>query len=153
MNVIYHVSEHFFLTTFLDWLYIHLWLEVIVQLVAMFMLTRRFRMKEDTEASAFDNQSSSIIRLNSSTILYLREVNKYLAMVCLLREENFARQGSFILFMAFCAQSNGFRNATPARRCRNRQCGSLPLPSTREAKEASKKKPSFFCSLSDLEEV
>lgn len=53
--------------------------------------------EEDNESSAFDSQSSSIIRLNSSTILYLREVNKYLAMVCLLREENFARQGTWCI--------------------------------------------------------
>ncbi|XP_074656153.1 ras-related GTP-binding protein C-like isoform X2 [Tubulanus polymorphus] len=48
---------------------------------------------EDTETSAFDTQSSSIIRLNNATILYLREVNKYLALVCILREDSFDRQG------------------------------------------------------------
>lgn len=42
---------------------------------------------------AFDNESSSLIKLNNNTILYLREVNKFLALVCILREENFNRQG------------------------------------------------------------
>ncbi|XP_055342998.1 ras-related GTP-binding protein C-like [Paramacrobiotus metropolitanus] len=60
-----------------------------------------YGMREDVEASAFDSQSSSIIRLNSSYILYLREVNKYLALVCLLREENFSRQG-LIDYNFFC---------------------------------------------------
>lgn len=40
----------------------------------------------------FDSQSSSLIKLNNNTILYLREVNKFLALVCILREDNF-RQG------------------------------------------------------------
>lgn len=50
-------------------------------------------MREDLEAAAFDNQSSSLIKLNNGTILYLREVNKFLALVCILREDNFDRQG------------------------------------------------------------
>uniref|UniRef100_A0A0K8TPU2 Putative small gtpase involved in nuclear protein import n=1 Tax=Tabanus bromius TaxID=304241 RepID=A0A0K8TPU2_TABBR len=46
-----------------------------------------------SEETAFDNQSSSLIKLNNSTILYLREVNKFLALVCILREDNFNHQG------------------------------------------------------------
>ena len=48
---------------------------------------------DDGEVSAFDCQSSSIIKLNNATILYLREVNKYLALVGILREDSFERQG------------------------------------------------------------
>ena len=33
-------------------------------------------LREDGEACAYDNQSSSIIRLTNGTILYLREVNR-----------------------------------------------------------------------------
>lgn len=47
----------------------------------------------DGEGSPFDNQSSSIIKLNNGTVLYLREVNRFLALVCILREDNFDRQG------------------------------------------------------------
>lgn len=54
----------------------------------------RFSLREDLEAAAFDNQSSSLIKLNNGTILYLREVNKFLALVCILREDNFDRQGN-----------------------------------------------------------
>lgn len=46
-----------------------------------------------SEETAFDCKSSSLIKLNNSTILYLREVNKFLALVCILREDNFSRQG------------------------------------------------------------
>lgn len=34
-----------------------------------------------------------MIRLNNSTVLYLREVNRFLSLVCILREDNFSRQG------------------------------------------------------------
>lgn len=41
----------------------------------------------------FDCDSASIIKLNNQTVLYLRQVNAFLALVCILREENFDRQG------------------------------------------------------------
>jgi len=43
--------------------------------------------------SAYGARSSSIIKLNNGSVLYLREVNRYLALVCLLREENFEKHG------------------------------------------------------------
>lgn len=51
-----------------------------------------FRMKED-EGLAYDEETQSIIKLSNGTVLYLREVNKYLALVCLLREDNFDKHG------------------------------------------------------------
>jgi Ras-related GTP-binding protein C/D len=47
----------------------------------------------DEENSGFDRESSSTIRLNNETVLYLREVDEHLAVVCILREDNFERQG------------------------------------------------------------
>merc|ERR1711953_725902 len=41
---------------------------------------------------ACDAKSSCIIRLNNDRLLYLREVDRCLALVCILREENFDRQ-------------------------------------------------------------
>lgn len=52
-----------------------------------------YGMKDDVEASAFDSQSASTIKMNNSTVLYLKEVNKYLALVCILRDDSFERQG------------------------------------------------------------
>ncbi|CCI48210.1 hypothetical protein ABG067_004130 [Albugo candida] len=54
-----------------------------------------YGMQDDAESDslAFDANSSSVIRLNNGMILYLREVNNYLALVCLLRAENFPKQG------------------------------------------------------------
>lgn len=56
----------------------------------IFFIYCRFRSDSGT---AFDDQSSSLIKLNNSTVLYLREVNKFLALVCILREYSFSRQG------------------------------------------------------------
>ncbi|KAG8178644.1 hypothetical protein JTE90_010555 [Oedothorax gibbosus] len=50
-----------------------------------------YGLKED-EANAFNSKSSNIIKLNNRTVLYLREVNRFLALVCILREDNFNRQ-------------------------------------------------------------
>merc|ERR1712014_498735 len=41
---------------------------------------------------ACDAKSSCVIHLNNGRLLYLREVDKCLALVCILREENFDRQ-------------------------------------------------------------
>lgn len=44
------------------------------------------------QTTPYDAQSAAAIRLNSGMILYLREVSAYLALVCVLREEHFARR-------------------------------------------------------------
>ncbi len=51
-------------------------------------------LPEETEVAAFDEESASVIRLNNSTVLYMREINKVLALVCILREENFTKPGT-----------------------------------------------------------
>ncbi|XP_045620235.1 ras-related GTP-binding protein C isoform X1 [Procambarus clarkii] len=61
--------------------------------------------KDDGMQVPFDKESSSIIKLNNATVLYLREVSRYLALVCILREDNFDRQG-IIDYNFLC-----FRNA------------------------------------------
>ncbi|KAJ3044696.1 hypothetical protein HDV00_001100 [Rhizophlyctis rosea] len=40
-----------------------------------------------------DPEAHAIIRLNNGMILYLREVNTHLSLVCLLREDHFEKQG------------------------------------------------------------
>eukprot|EP00744_Colponema_vietnamica_P004129 GILI01006210.1.p1 GENE.GILI01006210.1~~GILI01006210.1.p1 ORF type:complete len:352 (-),score=126.67 GILI01006210.1:343-1398(-) len=52
-----------------------------------------YGMKEgDTDNLAYDSQSQSLMKLNSSMVLYLKEVERFLALVCLVREEHFDRQ-------------------------------------------------------------
>ncbi len=56
-----------------------------------------FRVKDEAEvSSSFDDHSSSVIKLNNSTVLYFREVGHHLAVVCILREENFERRGKYL---------------------------------------------------------
>jgi len=52
-----------------------------------------YGMKEDGDGLAYDEQSASVIRLSNGMVLYLREVNNYLALVCLMRAEHFQKQG------------------------------------------------------------
>lgn len=52
-----------------------------------------YGMADDVDAMAYDRGSSSIIRLSNKMVLYLREVNRYLALVALLREEDFDKHG------------------------------------------------------------
>ena len=42
---------------------------------------------------AYDAHSSSVIKLSNGMVLYLREVNSYLALVCILRADNLTKRG------------------------------------------------------------
>lgn len=59
-----------------------------------------YSLQDEPDSPAFDSQSSSLIKLNNGTILYLREVNRFLALVCILREDNFDRQGISLILIA-----------------------------------------------------
>eukprot|EP01101_Sappina_pedata_P000975 TRINITY_DN11105_c0_g1_i1.p1 TRINITY_DN11105_c0_g1~~TRINITY_DN11105_c0_g1_i1.p1 ORF type:complete len:365 (-),score=161.85 TRINITY_DN11105_c0_g1_i1:101-1135(-) len=52
-----------------------------------------YGLKGEAEGLAYDEKSHSMIKLSNGMVLYLREVNKYLALVCLIREENLKKYG------------------------------------------------------------
>jgi len=52
-----------------------------------------YGMAEGQEGLAYDPKTKAVISLNSDMVLYMREVNQFLALVCLLRKEHFERQG------------------------------------------------------------
>eukprot|EP01100_Stratorugosa_tubuloviscum_P001513 TRINITY_DN1335_c0_g2_i1.p1 TRINITY_DN1335_c0_g2~~TRINITY_DN1335_c0_g2_i1.p1 ORF type:complete len:362 (+),score=124.05 TRINITY_DN1335_c0_g2_i1:58-1086(+) len=52
-----------------------------------------YGMKNESEPLGYDSESQAIIKLSNGMVLYLREVNKYLALVSLLRSENFEKHG------------------------------------------------------------
>ncbi|CAG0924033.1 unnamed protein product [Notodromas monacha] len=52
-----------------------------------------YGLRDDDDSDAFDNQSGSTICLNNGTVLCLREVNRFLALLFILREDSFTRQG------------------------------------------------------------
>mmetsp|Transcript_35217 Transcript_35217/g.101399 ORF Transcript_35217/g.101399 Transcript_35217/m.101399 type:complete len:339 (-) Transcript_35217:305-1321(-) len=53
-----------------------------------------YSMNEDGGTSSFSSEgkASCIIHLKSGTLLYLREIDRSMVLVCILREENFDRQ-------------------------------------------------------------
>ncbi len=56
---------------------------------------------EDDISSAYDSDSSSIIHLSNGMVFYLKEVDTMLALVCLMRAENF-RKKSLINYNIGC---------------------------------------------------
>ncbi|MCJ8735590.1 hypothetical protein PDJAM_G00249030 [Pangasius djambal] len=52
-----------------------------------------YGLNEDGSGTAYDKDSLAIIKLNNTTVLYLKEVTKFLALVCILREESFEKKG------------------------------------------------------------
>ncbi len=72
------------------WLFLMLFLVCFLSVLSMFW---SHRLKEDGSGSAYDKESMAIIKLNNTTVLYLKEVTKFLALVCILREESFERKG------------------------------------------------------------
>uniref|UniRef100_A0A3Q1F2J4 Ras-related GTP-binding protein n=1 Tax=Acanthochromis polyacanthus TaxID=80966 RepID=A0A3Q1F2J4_9TELE len=51
-----------------------------------------YGLMDDGGGCAYDRESLAIIKLNNTTVLYLKEVTKFLALVCILREESFERK-------------------------------------------------------------
>lgn len=52
--------------------------------------------REDGDSMAsvgYDPETQSVIKLNNGMVLYMREVNKFLALVCLLRQDKFDKHG------------------------------------------------------------
>ena len=50
-------------------------------------------MPEDREPATAGGESQAIIKLNPNPILYFREVNRFLALVCRLPQEHFDKPG------------------------------------------------------------
>lgn len=62
----------------------------LITLSVLFLLVS---LSEDVAGSPYDQESMAIIHLNNTTVMYLKEVTKFLALVCFLREESFERKG------------------------------------------------------------
>jgi Ras-related GTP-binding protein C/D len=45
------------------------------------------------DSLAYDQETASVIKLSNNYVLYLREVNRYLALVCLMRADAYAKSG------------------------------------------------------------
>mmetsp|Transcript_43857 Transcript_43857/g.110571 ORF Transcript_43857/g.110571 Transcript_43857/m.110571 type:complete len:363 (+) Transcript_43857:202-1290(+) len=61
-----------------------------------------YGLRDEADGLGYDAGSQSIIKLNNGMVLYLREVNKYLALVSLMREDNFDRRVGLIDYNLGC---------------------------------------------------
>ncbi|XP_059907822.1 ras-related GTP-binding protein D [Gadus macrocephalus] len=64
-------------------------IDVVIDISCIYGLAE----EDPAVGSPYDKDSMAIIRLNNTTVVYLKEVTKFLAMVCFLREESFERKG------------------------------------------------------------
>ncbi len=55
-----------------------------------------FSLTDNEAGLPYDKESMAIIHLNNTTVMYLKEVTKFLAMVCFLRKESFERKGQSV---------------------------------------------------------
>lgn len=63
------------------------------------LLNSQTSSKDGDPMSGHDPEMQSVIRLSSEDmVLYLREVSKYLALVCILKQDKFDKHGSFASF-------------------------------------------------------
>merc|ERR1719410_1083665 len=91
-----------------------------------------YGLPEETDVAAFDDESASVIRLNNSTVLYMREINKVLALVCILREENFTKPGmidfNFLVLRECVDKVFEVRNKSFQSRQEAIEASSVPVP-------------------------
>ncbi|XP_062325743.1 ras-related GTP-binding protein D [Osmerus eperlanus] len=62
-------------------------IDVVIDISCIYGLTG------EEAGQPYDKESMAIIHLNNTTVMYLKEVTKFLALVCFLREESFERKG------------------------------------------------------------
>lgn len=84
-----------------------------------------YGLKNDTDGFAYDEESNAVIKLNNQMVLYLREVNRYLALVCLVREESFQKIGlvnyNFTCFKQAITEVFEVRNSIARRKQQQQQ--------------------------------
>ncbi|KAL7645182.1 UNVERIFIED_CONTAM: hypothetical protein RMT77_003567 [Armadillidium vulgare] len=70
-------------------------IDVVLDISNIYGIGVPFKLRdgEAEHLAAFDKDSASIIKLNNSTVLYLRQVSRFLALVCIINEDNFQRPG------------------------------------------------------------
>mmetsp|Transcript_25171 Transcript_25171/g.29262 ORF Transcript_25171/g.29262 Transcript_25171/m.29262 type:complete len:318 (-) Transcript_25171:115-1068(-) len=54
-------------------------------------VTYLYGIKNSKESLSFDEKTESVIKLANSTILYYKQIEKYLALICIIKDSNFDR--------------------------------------------------------------
>ncbi|EEB08230.1 Gtr1/RagA G protein Gtr2 [Schizosaccharomyces japonicus yFS275] len=71
-------------------------IDVILDFGSIYGTSNSSKPTDDSEAIAQRypiDEASSVIRLSTGLVLFLREVNQFLALVCIIRAENFEKSG------------------------------------------------------------
>ena len=69
-------------------------IDVVIDVSCIYSINRN--QEGDIQTQSYDQDSQAVIKLKKPTenvVLYLREVNKYLALVTYMREDNFNKHG------------------------------------------------------------
>ncbi|KAL7670447.1 hypothetical protein ACOME3_005382 [Neoechinorhynchus agilis] len=66
---------------------------IVTDNCGLFSVRNDHRDHEDECMPDFDSLSQAIIRLNNGTVLFLREVNTFVALACIMREETLEKRG------------------------------------------------------------
>jgi Ras-related GTP-binding protein C/D len=65
-------------------------------------ITSIYGHRGETRSVGFDQDSSAVISLKTKQVIFLRQINVYLALVCVIKEDNFEKQGiidhNFLVF-------------------------------------------------------
>lgn len=59
----------------------------------MYVNSLFFNFSYRNEVSGFGQDSSAMIALKTRQIIFLRHINMYLALLCVIKEDNFDKQG------------------------------------------------------------
>mmetsp|Transcript_3907 Transcript_3907/g.6286 ORF Transcript_3907/g.6286 Transcript_3907/m.6286 type:complete len:383 (-) Transcript_3907:34-1182(-) len=68
-------------------------LDVVVDVSCIYGQEEEESVDEKGDDRAFDKSSASVISLSNGLVLYMRQVSRYLALVCLMRAGNLERKG------------------------------------------------------------
>ena len=67
-----------------------------------------FKSPKDAEGISFDDSSYTCVKLNNEHYLYLKQVNKFLAFVCVIRDEVFTENRGKINILSLIYQRSFF---------------------------------------------
>ncbi len=67
--------------------------DVVIDVSCIYGIQDGRDKEKSNETLAFDEMSSSVIHQNNGYVLYLREVSKYLSLVCMMKEQSFSKEG------------------------------------------------------------
>lgn len=109
-------------------------IDVVIDVSCIYGLT-----SGDELTPAFDRHSQATIRLNNGTVLHLREVNRFLALVCILRDDAMEKQG--MIDYNFAMFRGGIQKVFDIRKNQSRRLTSTSFRNDLNNRESSHQQP------------